>query len=173
MAAASTTWSSTSWRRRGLPEDLTWFKWEAYATWLSGFLLVIVYYLGAELFLIDSSVLELPAWAGGAISVASLALGWIVYDRLCKSPLGDNDTGCSPALFVFLVLAGLGLHGSVQRAAAPYMQIGALIGTIMAANVAMVIIPNQKKVVADLIAGRTPDPAWARRPSSARCTTTT
>ena len=107
------------------------------------------------------------------ISVAGLALGWVVYDQLCKSPLGDNDTVLFAALFVFLVVLAFA-YTFVFSGRGAFMQMGALVGTMMVANVAMVIIPNQRMVVADLIAGRAARPE-ARRgaPSSARCTTTT
>ena len=141
-----------------MPEDLTWFKWEAYATWLSGMgLLIIVYYFGAQLYLIDVSVLDLPVWGAVLISVAGLALGWVVYDQLCKSKLGDNDTVLFAALFVFLVVLAFA-YTFVFSGRGAFMQMGALVGTIMVANVAMVIIPKQRVVVADLIAGRKPDP---------------
>jgi uncharacterized membrane protein len=141
-----------------MPDDLTWFKWEAYTTWLSGFaLMVIIYYFSAELYLIDNHVLPLPVWGAVAISVVGLILGWAVYDGLCRSPLGDNDTALAAAGFVFLVVLAWAFT-LIFSGRGAYMQMGALIGTIMAANVLIVIIPNQKKVVADLIGGRTPDP---------------
>jgi uncharacterized membrane protein len=141
-----------------MPDNLTWFKWEAYATWASGLaLLIIVYYFGAELYLIDNHVLELPVWGAVTISVIGLIAGWMVYDLLCKSPLGDNDTGLAAVGFVFLVALAYVFTWLFSGRGA-YMEMGAVIGTIMAANVLMVIIPNQKIVVADLIAGRTPDP---------------
>jgi uncharacterized membrane protein len=141
-----------------MPDDLTWFKWEAYTTWLSGFaLVVIIYYFSAELYLIDNHVLPLPVWGAVAISVVGLILGWAVYDGLCRSPLGDNDTALAAAGFVFLVVLAWAFT-LIFSGRGAYMQMGALIGTIMAANVLIVIIPNQKKVVADLIGGRTPDP---------------
>ena len=141
-----------------MPDDLTWFKWEAYTTWLSGLaMLIIIYYFGAELYLIDDHVLPLPVWGAVAISVIGLIGGWIVYDLLCKSPLGNNDTALAAVGFVFLVALAYVFTWLFSGRGA-YMQMGAVIGTIMAANVLMVIIPNQKVVVADLLAGRTPDP---------------
>jgi len=141
-----------------LPEELTWFRWEAYATWLSGFaLLALVYYLGAELYLIDNHVLKLDPWQAIAISMAGLLLGWIGYDLLCKSPLAANDAMLT--VVGFLLLAALAYGWTfVFSARGAYMQMGAMIGTIMVANVWRVVIPNQKIVVADLIAGRRPDP---------------
>ncbi len=142
-----------------MPDHLTWFKWEAYATWLSGMgLLVIVYYFSSRLYLIDRTVMELSPAQAIAISVAGLALGWIVYDAMCRSPLGRNDTALALVGYVFLVALSLGFT-KVFSGRGAYTQMGALIGTIMVANVFVIIIPNQRRVVADLIAGRVPDPA--------------
>jgi uncharacterized membrane protein len=141
-----------------MPDDLTWFRWEAYTTWLSGFaLMIIIYYFSAELYLIDNHVLPLPVWGAVTISVVGLIVGWVVYDLLCKSPLGANDNALAAVGFVFLVALAYGFT-LIFSGRGAYMQMGAIIGTIMAANVLLVIIPNQKVVVADLIAGRTPDP---------------
>ncbi len=141
-----------------MPDQLTWFKWEAYATWLSGFaLLVVVYYLGAELFLIDRAVLDLSPRAAIAVSVGSLIVAWLVYEGLCRSPLARNDMALALVGYVFLVaLTYAFTHVFSGRGA--FVQIGALIGTIMVANVFVIIIPNQKKTVAALIAGEPPDP---------------
>jgi len=141
-----------------LPDELTWFKWEAYTTWLSGMaLLALVYYLQAELLMIDAGVMELAPWQAVAISLAGLALGWIVYDLLCRSPLGRSDAALAGVGFAFLVALAWGFT-LLFSGRGMMMQLGALIGTMMVANVFLVIIPNQKKVVADLIAGRRPDP---------------
>jgi uncharacterized membrane protein len=146
-----------------LPAELTWFKWEAYATWFSGLaLLAAVYYSNASLYLVSAEVLDISPAVGIALSVAGLVLGWIVYDGLCRSPLGRNEAVLAGLGFVLLTaLAYVSTRLFSPRGA--FMQMGALIGTIMAANVLMVIIPGQRKVVADLIAGRTPDPAHGRR----------
>ena len=146
-----------------LPAELTWFKWEAYATWFSGLaLLVAIYYCNAGLYLVAPEVLDISLAAGIALSVAGLVLGWIVYDGLCRSPLGRNEAVLAAAGFVLLTaLAYLATRLFSPRGA--FTQMGALIGTIMAANVLMVIIPGQRKVVADLIAGRTPDPVHGQR----------
>jgi uncharacterized membrane protein len=146
-----------------LPAELTWFKWEAYATWFSGLaLLVAIYYFNASLYLVSPEVLDISPAAGIALSVAGLVLGWIVYDGLCRSPLGRNETVLAAAGFVLLtMLAYISTRLFSPRGA--FMQMGALIGTIMAANVLMVIIPGQRKVVADLIAGRTPDSIHGKR----------
>lgn len=146
-----------------LPAELTWFKWEAYTTWLSGFaLLVAVYYLGAELFLIDRAVLDLSPDAAVALSLGGLVVAWLGYEALCRSPLGGNDTALALVLYLGLVaLAFVGTHLFSGRGA--FVEIGALVGTMMVANVFVVIIPNQKKVVAALRGGGTPDPALGRQ----------
>lgn len=145
-----------------MPEHLTWFKWESYATWLSGFaLLAIVYYAGADLYLIDRNVLDVSVPFGILISVASLAVGWLVYDLLCKSPLGNNDTLLMLVLYAVLVAIAWG-YTQLFSGRAAFLHLGAVTATIMTANVFLIIIPNQKIVVADLIAGRRPDPKYGR-----------
>lgn len=141
-----------------MPDELTWFKWEAYTTWLSGFaLMVVVYYLGADLFLIDRSVLDISPSTGAVIAFVSLALLWLAYEGACRSPLGKHEVMLALIGYVFLVGLTYGFtHIFSGRGA--LNQIGALIGTIMVANVFLVIIPNQKNVIVDLIAGRAPDP---------------
>lgn len=143
-----------------MPEHLTWFKWESYATWLSGFaMLAVVYYGGADLFLIDRSVLELAPWQAICLSLASLAVGWILYDLLCKSPLGRNTWGLMALLYIVLIAMAWG-YTQIFTGRAAFLHLGAFTATIMSANVFFIIIPNQKIVVADLIAGRTPDPKY-------------
>ena len=145
-----------------LPEHLTWFKWEAYFTWLSGFvLLVVVYYFGADLFLIDKHVLDVPAWAGILISLGSIVAGWLIYDQLCKSPIGQSTGGLMVALFVVLTAAAYG-YTLLFSGRAAMLHMGAFTATIMAANVAMIIIPNQRIVVADLKGGRVPDAKYGK-----------
>jgi uncharacterized membrane protein len=145
-----------------LPEHLVWFKWESYATWLSGFvMLVLVYYLGAEMFLIDPTVMELSVWQAVAISVASLAFGWVAYNTICKVFVNANQTLVMVALFV--VLVGMSwFYTQVFSGRAALLHLGAFTATIMSANVFMIIIPNQKIVVADLKAGRKPDPKYGK-----------
>jgi uncharacterized membrane protein len=143
-----------------MPDELTWFKWEAYTTWLSGFaLLVVVYYFNAELFLIDKSVLDMSAPAAAGVAFVSLAAAWIAYEVLCRSPLGKHEVALALVGYVFLVALTYGFtHVFSGRGA--FTQIGALIGTIMVANVFIIIIPYQKKTVAALIAAKDPDPYW-------------
>jgi uncharacterized membrane protein len=145
-----------------MPEHLTWFKWESYATWLSGFfLLAIVYYAGADLYLIDRNVLDVSVPVAIGISIASLALGWVIYDLLCRSQLSDNDTLLMLVLFPVLVAIAWG-YTQLFTGRAAFLHLGAFTATIMSANVFLIIIPNQKIVVADLIAGRKPDPKYGK-----------
>ncbi len=145
-----------------MPAHLTWFKWESYVTWLSGFaLLMIVYWAGAELYLIDRTKFDLQVWQGILISALSLSIGWLVYDRLCKSRLGENPTTLMVLLFFLLVAMAWG-YDQLLTGRAALLHIGAFTATIMTANVFMIIIPNQKVVVADLAAGRQPDPKYGK-----------
>jgi uncharacterized membrane protein len=143
-----------------LPKELHWFKWEAYLTWVTGFaLLAVQYYWNASVYLIDASVMKLAPWQAVAISVASLLGGWAIYDGLCRSPLGRNTAVLAVLVFLLIVVAA-SLFTHVFSGRGAFIHVGALVGTIMAANVFMVIIPNQKKMVAQLIAGQTPDPRY-------------
>lgn len=145
-----------------MPDELTWFKWEAYATWLSGFgLLVLVYYLDADLFLIDRSILDLSPQGAVALSFCSLAAAYLGYEAMCRSPLGQYDVALALVGYLFLVALGLAFT-QIFAGRGAFVQIGALIGTIMVANVFVVIIPNQKKSVAALRAAQIPDPRWNR-----------
>ena len=145
-----------------MPDHLTWFKWESYGTWLSGFaLLIVIYWVGGELYLIDQSKAELALWQGILISAATLSIGWLVYDRLCKSGLAEQPTLLMVLLFLLLVAMGYGLN-QVFTGRAMMLHLGAFTATIMSANVFFIIIPNQKIVVADLQAGRTPDPKYGK-----------
>jgi uncharacterized membrane protein len=145
-----------------MPGDLIWFKWESYGTWLSGFaMLVLVYYLGADLYLIDPGKADLAVWQAVAVSVASLALGWIAYNTLCKLFVTANQTALMVALFALLVAMSW-FYTQVFTGRAALLHLGAFTATIMSANVFFIIIPNQKIVVADLIAGRRPDPKFGK-----------
>jgi uncharacterized membrane protein len=146
-----------------MPDELTWFKWEAYTTWLSGMaLMIVVYYMGAEFYLIDRDVMALEPWQAIGISLGGLVLTWLIYEGLCRSPLGRNDLLLAVVLFVWLVALTWGF-GQLLSGRAAFNQIGALIGTIMVANVFVLIIPNQRKTVAALRAGDKPDPIWGKQ----------
>jgi uncharacterized membrane protein len=145
-----------------MPDSLTWFKWEAYTTWLSGFaLLVVIYYLGADIFLIDKSVLDLTATQAAVIAFFSLVVSWLAYEGLCRSPLGRHEVALALVGYIFLVALTYGFtHVFSGRGA--FTQIGALIGTIMVANVFVIIIPYQKKTVDAMLARKEPDPRWGQ-----------
>jgi uncharacterized membrane protein len=140
-----------------LSDDLHWSKWEAYTTWLSGMgLLAIVYWFGSSTYLIDRSVMALTPATAIAASIATIVAGWIVYDALCRV-LERRDTLLAALIFVFVVgVAWLLFHAFSARAA--YLHVGAMMGTIMVANVFFHIIPGQKRMVAEIRAGREPDP---------------
>ncbi|MGI9202303.1 MAG: urate hydroxylase PuuD, partial [Woeseiaceae bacterium] len=142
-----------------LPETIHWFKWEAYSTWLSGmFLLILLYWYGAEVYLIDPSIAELSPGVAVAMAAGFIVGGWIVYDLLCKSPLGKNDSVFGVVLFVAVSLLAWALCQLFSGRGA-FIHFGAILGTIMVANVFFVIIPGQKKMVAAAARGEQPDPA--------------
>ena len=145
-----------------MPDHLIWFKWESYMTWISGFtMLILVYYLGAELYLIDPAVMELQVWQAVAISMASLAFGWVAYNTLCKVFVNANQNALMLALFA--VLVGMSwFYTQVFSGRAAMLHLGAFTATIMSANVFFIIMPNQRVVVADLKAGRKPDPKYGK-----------
>ncbi len=145
-----------------LPKHLVWFKWESYATWLSGAaLMALTYYVSADLFLIDPDKLALLPWQAIIISILSIAGGWIFYNNLCKSKLGDNNNTLMLILYVLLVLMAWG-YDQIFSGRASFLHLGAFTATIMSANVFFIIIPNQKIVVADLSAGRIPDAKYGK-----------
>src|SRR3984957_1907269 len=146
-----------------LPDHLTWFYWEAYATWLSGFALVIVvYYLDAALFLVDKSVMDLSPLQAGAFSLISLALAWGLYEVACRTAFAKHELAFVLTGYVFLIaLTYAFTHVLSGRGA--FNQIGAIIGTIMVANVFLTIIPNQRKTVAALLKGEKPDPKYGKQ----------
>jgi uncharacterized membrane protein len=147
----------------GMPEELHWFKWEAYTTWISGILLLaLIFYLGADINLVDKAKLDLAPWQAVGVGVASLVAGWLVYDALCRSPLGQNLKGFGVVWFAVLTAAAYGLTRVFSDLGA-IMHVGAIIGTVMVANVFLIIIPNQKKVVAQVLAGEAPDPGLGKQ----------
>lgn len=146
-----------------LPAELIWHKWESYATWVSGFfLLVWIYYLGADLYLIDPAVRPLSPLPAAAIGIGGLLLGWVVYDWLLKSPLAANEVALASVGFA-LIMAAAWVFQQIYSGRGALIHTGALMATIMSGNVLVNIIPNQRKVIADLIAGRAPDPALGQQ----------
>jgi uncharacterized membrane protein len=143
-----------------LPPHLIWFKWEAYLTWITGFLLLIVqYYVQADIYLIDPSVMALNTWQAIGISVASLLAGWTIYNALCNSPIGKHTGWLALGVFALILAAAYGFS-QVFSGRGAFIHIGAFIGTMMAANVFAVIIPNQSKITAALLRGEVPDPKY-------------
>ena len=146
-----------------LPTELHWFKWEAYASWLSGFsMLFIVYYFNASAMMIDKSVADLAPWQAIAIGLGTLVVGWTVYDLLCRSPLGKREGLLGLIMYGLIVLAAYTLSHFLSGRAA-YIHVGAMIGTIMVGNVLMVIIPGQRKLVEAMQRGEAPDAIYGIR----------
>ncbi len=141
-----------------LPEHLHWFKWEAYTTWISGMLLLVaLYWFGASVYLIDPSVAKLTPFTAVALAAAFIVGGWFVYDLLCKSPLGRNETALAVVLFLLTALLAWGLCQLFSGRGA-YIHFGVVLGTIMVANVFFVIIPGQRALVSAAKRGEQPDP---------------
>jgi uncharacterized membrane protein len=139
-----------------LPEHLHWFKWEAYTTWLSGFsLLVVLYWLDADTRLIDPAVADLDVWQAVALSAAGLALGWLIYDVACRLLIEDRLVAIAVTA---LVIVSAFAAGELFAARASYHQVGAMLGTIMAANVFFVIIPAHRELIRAKEEGREPNP---------------
>jgi len=142
-----------------LPPDLLWYKWEAYLTWVTGFLILIFqYYWNAKTFLVSRDVMVLQPGQAIVISIGSLIIGWLAYDRLCKSPIGRNTPLLAVAVFALIMIFAY-FFSHVFSGRGALIHVGAFVGTIMAVNVFGIIIPNQKKIVASLIAHEEPDPA--------------
>jgi len=145
-----------------LPETLHWFKWEAYTTWLSGFaLMIVLYYLNADTYLIDRDVADLSTGAAVAISVGLLAAAWFVYDGLCRV-LASRPLVLAAVLLGLVTLAAWGI-GHLFSGRAVYLQVGAMLGTMMVGNVFFTIIPAHWELVRAKKAGREPDPAANER----------
>jgi len=140
-----------------LTQDLHWSKWEAYTTWLSGMgMMAIIYWIGASSYLIDSSVMALSPAAAVGISIAFLVAGWVVYDVLCRNMVG-KDGLLAAIVFVLVMVANYVLH-QVFSARGAYIHVGAMLGTMMAANVFFHIMPGQRRMVAQIHAGEKVDP---------------
>jgi uncharacterized membrane protein len=146
-----------------LPDELMWHKWESYSTWISGFFLLIwVYYLSSDLYLIDPAIRVLTPWQAAGIGIGGLVVGWVVYNFLVSSKLADNPVLLATVGFAFIMAMAYFFQMMFSGRGA-LIHTGALMATIMTGNVAMNIIPNQKKVIADLIAGRTPNPEYGKQ----------
>ncbi len=146
-----------------LPEKLHWFKWEAYTTWLSGTaLLVLVYWLKAGTMMVDGNVMALTPLQAVGIGAASMAGSWLVYDLLCRSPLGKRDGLLGLVVFLLMGALAWGLS-RLLGGRAMFIHVGTAIGTIMAANVFFIIIPGQRRMVAAMKAGQAPNPADGKR----------
>ena len=146
-----------------MPEELTWHKWQSYWTWISGFsLLIWVYYGQSSLYLINPEIMTLAPWQAALCGIGGLALGWVVYDTACRFLVGRNDVALAALVFAFVIgMSWVWSHLFSGRGA--LIHTGALMATMMTGNVFLNIIPNQKKVVADLMAGRTPNPAFGKQ----------
>ena len=146
-----------------MPDELTWFKWEAYSTWISGMALMsLVYYGSTSLYMIDLEVLDITQGQAVLLSLGGILVGWVVYDGLCRSPLGRNDLILALSGLIFLIILSY-IYTQIFSHRGAFMQMGISIGTMMVANVAMVIIPGQKKVVKALKAGEEPNPIYGAR----------
>ncbi len=144
-----------------LPPHLHWFQWEAYLTWVTGFgLMIVQYYLHANAYLIDPAVMALTPPEAIVISVASLLAGWLIYDALCRL-LGDRTLPLAIGVFALIVAVSV-LYTKVYSGRGAFLHVGAFVGTIMAFNVFAVIIPNQKKLVAQLVRGEKPDARYGK-----------
>ena len=141
-----------------MPSELTWFKWEAYATWVSGFaLLALIYYAGAELYMIDIVKYDLEKYEAVIISLLGIVFGWVIYDFVCRLSLKTNVYVLISSIFILITVMSWA-YSEIFSYRGAFMQIGTVLGTIMVANVLMIIIPGQKKVVASLLANETPNP---------------
>ncbi len=145
-----------------LPENLHWFYWESYATWMSGFaLLVVLYLFNANTYLVDRNVFDMSAGMAVALALGFLAAGWIAYDLICRL-FGKSDLTVGILVAIFVVIASYAACQLFSGRAA-FLLVGAMIATIMSANVLAWIIPGQRKVVAALKAGQPIDPIHGKR----------
>ena len=146
-----------------MPKLLHWFKWEAYSTWLTGFvLLALMFYLGAETYLIDPSVSDISPTLAISIGLASIAGGWLIYDLLCRTKLSDH--GVALGIILMILICGLSYALSQTFSArGAFMHVGAVVGTIMAGNVFFTIMPSQRALVSSVEKGEPVDPSWGAK----------
>tara|TARA_B100000927_G_scaffold90956_1_gene73587 strand:- start:25 stop:1278 length:1254 start_codon:yes stop_codon:yes gene_type:complete len=148
---------------KNLPDQLTWFKWEAYTTWISGFfLLILVYYAHSQLYLIDTFKLDINEFQAICLSLAGIIIGWLIYDFICRSKIGENTVALCTVVYFFIVICAY-FYSEIFSGRGAFTQIGVMMGTIMVANVAMIIIPGQKQVVNELLKGNKPNPIHGMR----------
>lgn len=148
---------------RKLPDHLHWFKWEAYTTWITGmFMMALIYWYGAELYLIDASVADLSKPLAILIGVGTIVIGWLVYDFMCKSVLGNDDKKLAIALFMFVTVVAL-LLTQLFSGRGAFMHYGAMLGTIMVGNVFFAIMPGQRALLASVEAGTAVDSKHGRK----------
>ena len=141
-----------------LPENLHWFKWEAYTTWITGmFMLALIYWYQAEIYLIDPGVANVSKPVAVIIGIVCIVGGWIAYDQLCKSRYGQTEKIMTAILFGFLCVSAFALC-QVFSGRGAFIHFGAMLGTMMVGNVAFVIMPGQRDLVAAKEQGREPDP---------------
>ena len=142
-----------------LPSTLHWFKWEAYTTWISGmFLLVLVYWYGADVYLVDRAVADLSATTAVLVAAGLIGGSWVIYDLLCRSSLGRNENALALVLLVLVSVLAWGLC-QIYSGRGAYIHFGAILGTIMVANVFFIIIPGQRRMVDAYARGESPDAA--------------
>ncbi|MFC5474743.1 urate hydroxylase PuuD [Paraherbaspirillum soli] len=141
---------------KNMPAYLIWYKWQAKTTWITGFaMMALVYYRGAELYLIDPAVFALPAWAAIALSIAGLGLSWLIYDGLFRTPLANSETAIVTAAFLLLVVLAY-LYSQLFSSRGAMMQMGATMATLVIANIVVVILPTLRNMVAGLSSGLPP-----------------
>jgi len=141
-----------------MPETLHWFKWEAYTTWITGmFLIALMYWYQAEIYLIDPSVMALSKPVAVLLGMLTIVIGWIAYDQLCKSSFGEQEGKLSFAMLIFVSVVAWGLC-QIFSGRGAYLHYGAMLGTIMVANVFFIIMPGQRDLVAAKLEGRPMDP---------------
>ena len=146
-----------------LPETLHWFKWEAYSTWLSGMvLMVLIFYVGADTYLIDPRIAELSRIEAIILGISFVVGGWLIYELLCSTAIVTNGPAIALCLIFSAAVASWALT-SLFSGRGAFIHLGAMIGTIMAGNVFRVIIPSQRALVAAIEAGEELDPAWGAK----------